>query len=248
MSVLRDVATTAIRRAAARSREQANALPADAQTDVLDPCNGLAESCARLRAAAARAGFADDDPLGVVLSALADLLGAVGTVTGEHARRLQTLQAGAREVAQLEIDRARQEIAAAESATVGRISSAIAASADAALARRVRVFDRNTALAATGILCASIGIAAGGGYLRGSVTGRAEVVRTEQKLAAAFRAGASGASAWLTLMTANDPTQALAECHGAALWIDKATGRRACRVPLWLDPPSPTAPNEARSQ
>jgi len=240
---LREVAMTATRQ---RRVERPLAVPADTRTDVHDPCNGLAEARARLQAAATRAGFADDDPLGPVLTALSDVLGAVGAVSVDHAQRLETLQSGARDLAQTEIDRAKAEIAAAESVTIGRISSAIAASADAALVRRVRVFDRNTALAATGVLLACIGTAVAGGYLYGRTVTRTEIVQTEQGLAAAFRTGSRGASAWLTLMTANDPTQALAECREPALWIDKTTGRRACRVPLWLDPAPPTVPNEAR--
>jgi hypothetical protein len=246
VSVLRDVAITATRKVAERRREHAVAVRAATQSDEPEPSNKLTQARARLQAEATRAGLIDEDPLGPVVSALSDMLGTVGDITGEHARRLEALLTGARDLAQTEIDRAKAEIAAAEAVTIGRISSAIAASADAALVKRVRVFDRNTALIAAGVLIASIGIALGGGYLWGRIVARAEIVQTEQNLTAAFRAGAGGAGAWLTLMTANDPTLALAECRGPASWIDKATGRRACRVPLWLDAVPPTVPNEAR--
>ena len=246
MSVLREVAKTATRQAEVRRVEQPLAVSADTRTGVHDPCNGLAAARARLQAAAIRAGFADDDPLGPVLRALSDVLGAVGAITTEHAQRLEAVQTNARDLAQTEIDRAKQEITAAESATIGRISMAIAASANAALLRRVRVFDRNTALAAASVLFAFVVLSLGGGYLYGRTAARAEIVQTGHDLSAAFRTGANGASAWLTLMMANDPTQALAECRGPALWTDKATGRRACRVPLWLDPPPPTVPDEPR--
>jgi hypothetical protein len=46
--------------------------------------------------------------------------------------------------------------------------------------------------------------------------------------------------AWLSLMNANDPTQALAGCAGDAVKVIE--GRRACEVPLWLDPPKSDAP------
>jgi hypothetical protein len=242
LSELRKVAVTATRQAAACRTKRATAVPADTRTDRPEPCNGLTEARAKLHAVATRTGFTDEDPLGLVLSALSDVLGAVGAITTEHAQRLEALQINARDLAQMEIDRAKQEIAAAESATIGRISTAIAASANAALVRRVQVFDRNTALAAASVLFASVVMALSVGYLYGRTVARAEIVQTEQDLAAAFRTGASGASAWLTLMMANDPTQALAECRGPTLWTDKATGRRACRVPLWLDPPPPTVP------
>jgi hypothetical protein len=242
VSVLRDVAITAARKAEERRRESAGATHAATQSDEWEPSDKLTQARARLQAEAARAGLVDEDPLGPLVNVLSDMLGTVGEITGGHARRLETLQAGARDLTQAEIDRAKAEIASAESVTIGRISSAIAASADAALVRRVGVFDRNTALAAAGVLVASIGIALGSGYLWGRTVARAEVVQTEQNLSAAFRAGAGGAGAWLTLMMANDPTQALAECRGPALWTDKATGRRACRVPLWLDAIQPTVP------
>lgn len=248
LSVFLEGASSAIREAEAPQERPGKPVSGEAPTDVPAVLDGLAEARARLQAAAAHAGVSDEDPLGPVLNGLSDVLGAVATITAEHASRLETFQVRAGDLAQLVIDRAKTELAAAASVTIERIASAIAASADAALVKRVRVFDRNTALAATGILFASIGTAADAGYLCGRAVARSDIVETEQNLAAAFRAGAGGASAWLTLMTANDPTQALAECHGPALWIDKATGRRACRVPLWLDAVPPTVPNERSSQ
>jgi hypothetical protein len=57
---------------------------------------------------------------------------------------------------------------------------------------------------------------------------------------AAFQRGPAAAAAWLGLMAANDPVQALAGCSGSEIKV--ISGRRACTVPLWLDPPKAGAP------
>src|SRR4051812_14965792 len=167
VSALRDVAIKAAQKADERRRQQEVAARAVTQSDECEPINKLTQARARLRTEAARAGLLAEDPLGPLVSALSDMLSTVGEITGGHAQRLETLQSGARDLAQAEIDRAKAEIAATESVTIDRISSAIAASADAALIKRVRVFDRNTALVAAGVFVASVGIALGAGYVWG---------------------------------------------------------------------------------
>lgn len=55
----------------------------------------------------------------------------------------------------------------------------------------------------------------------------------------AFRDG-PGAAAWANLMRSNDAGLMLATCTGLA--VKTIEGRRACNVPLWLDPPSMVTP------
>jgi hypothetical protein len=58
-------------------------------------------------------------------------------------------------------------------------------------------------------------------------------------IAAAMATGPGAASAWARLMEANDPVGAVKAC---GKWARGGDGRRYCRVPLWLDPP--TTPQE----
>ena len=66
-----------------------------------------------------------------------------------------------------------------------------------------------------------------------------EVERTAivfEALAPRLRDGSASALSWLSLMHENDIRDALRQCEGRSVWVD-ASGRRACAVPLWLDPP-----------
>ena len=60
-------------------------------------------------------------------------------------------------------------------------------------------------------------------------------------LATALRDGSVSGQRWLDLVQGNDILAALQRCDGNNVRKD-ATGRRACAVPLWIDPPNPTMP------
>lgn len=62
--------------------------------------------------------------------------------------------------------------------------------------------------------------------------------------ALAFRDGPAGAAVWANLMRANDPNALKAACMGAAVWT--VEGRKACHMPVWLDPPNPAVPPRSR--
>ncbi len=53
--------------------------------------------------------------------------------------------------------------------------------------------------------------------------------------AASLRDGSASGQRWLDLMHGNDILAALQRCEGGAVRKD-AAGRRACAVPLWIDP------------
>lgn len=83
--------------------------------------------------------------------------------------------------------------------------------------------------------------AAGGGYAWGRAEEAARARDAAGALAAALRDGSASARAWLGLIENNDVAAALHRCEGRAVWTD-AAGRRACAVPLWLDPAPSAAP------
>lgn len=68
----------------------------------------------------------------------------------------------------------------------------------------------------------------------------AEAARSREvggALAASLRDGSASGQRWLDLMHGNDILAALQRCDGNSIRKD-AAGRRACAVPLWIDPPS----------
>lgn len=207
----------------------------------------MAELVGRMRATARQAGIDDDGPLTPLLEAFMLTLDRLGALTDrnaristEHAAALAATLSHARRAADAETERFHAHLDAAKAETVRDVANHIARSADAALTRRVRVFDRNSALIAAAVLAGSILAALAGGYWWGDSNATAAVHETEAGLQAAFNGGPHAARDWLNLMTWNDPEQALAQCRGNAVSIQ--FGRRACGVPLWIEKPVTTSP------
>ena len=208
----------------------------------------MPELVARMRTAARQAGIDDDGPLTPLLEALMLTLERLGALADrnarigtEHAAALDTALTLARQSANAETERFRASLEAAKAETVHDVAYHIARSADAALTRRVEVFDRNTALIAAAVLVGGILSAFAGGYWWGSSSAKAAIHETEAGLQAAFNDGPEAAHDWLDLMIWNDPETALAQCRGDAVSIQD--GRRACGVPLWIEKrPSPPPP------
>ncbi len=139
------------------------------------------------------------------------------------------------------VDQARQPIdPAAVERAVERLEKAAVRGADQRAAELARSRNRRTLLTYSGAFAVGVLAAGGGGFSWGWAAANASVHQTEQRLAVAFRDGPSAAATWANLMRANDAGLALATCTGAA--VKAIEGRRACSVPLWLDPPNLSAP------
>jgi len=97
-----------------------------------------------------------------------------------------------------------------------------------------------TLLTYGGAFVAAVVAAAIGGAVWDHSNQVATVRSTEAGVSAAFRDGQAAAANWLNLMRSNDPAQALAACTGINVRVIE--GRRACNLPVWLDPPIQNAP------
>ncbi len=203
-----------------------------------------------LRDAVRRAGIQNDDPMMPLLTAFVQSIRFLDrrtsssdrTVT-EASRRVTDALLAARNAADAETERFRASLAATEASTIHRVAAAIGRSADQALARRVRVFDRNTALLAAFLLVATAGACLGGGYWWGSSNATSDIRETEAGLQAAFNQGPADARTWLDLMNWNAIQDSLSQCHfnPGAMFVDH--GRKACNMPLWIEKPQPSAPD-----
>ena len=126
-------------------------------------------------------------------------------------------------------------------ASVERLAHAAASGAERNAAKLARAHALRTVLVAAGTLAGAVLVAGVGGFAWGyhSASNDWHAVGDGVQRAA-FQRGSAAASTWLSLLNANDPTQALAGCTGSAVKVIE--GRRACEVPMWLDPPRIEAP------
>jgi hypothetical protein len=143
------------------------------------------------------------------------------------------------------IDQAWQPVdpVAVEQAVV-RLEQAAVRGADRRAAELARSRNRHTLLTYGGVFAIGILAAASLGFAWGQASANATVHQTEQQLALAFRDGPSAAATWATLMRSNDANSMLATCTGLA--VKTLEGRKACNMPVWLDPPSMAVPTRAR--
>jgi len=204
----------------------------------------MAALVARMRAAAREAGLDDDGPLTPLLQALALALEHLAALSDRNARRetehkaeLRQILTVARQASEAETACFRAGLDTTKTEVIREIAGKIAKSADAALTRRVRVFDRNSALITAGVLVVGLIGALGGGYWWGSRHADAAIYETEAGLRAAFEHGPEAARLWLNWMRWNDPKGALAQCSGNAL--SRQGGRLGCMVPLWIEDAAP---------
>jgi len=208
---------------------------------------GTAELIEEMEHAIREAGVTPDEPMAPLLTSLKRALAWQGELTAENARvsaelALQTRRvlAEAHAAADAEIERERAAVSANKAGVVREMSKEIAAATKAAQTWQRRTLDRNSLLATAGAMAAALLLVGGLGYWRGHGDGVASVEITQDGLRAAFQYGPASAAAWLGLMRANDPVQSLQACAGAV--AKGSDPRRACAVPLWLDPPPMSAP------
>jgi hypothetical protein len=202
---------------------------------------------AELREAARHAGIQRDDPMMPLLTTLAHQIRFLANRTSTSDRVATETSAKiidalhqSRQAADTEITRFQAGIAQTEAFTIERIADSIAKTADRALTRRVAILQWQLVLGAAGVLFFVAASCLGGGYWWGRDNTLASVHETEAGLKIAFEGSFSAAVHWLQLMQWNDINQALGQCTSTATFVQ--AGRKACNIPLWIEPPHPGPP------
>ena len=201
-----------------------------------------AELVEQMREAAREANVIDGEPIAPLLDVLQRALAWMGELsarnaqaTAEQADQIKRTVADVRRVAQAEIDRERAAVSADKAGIIREVSDAIAASTRETQHQTARTYNRNSWLASVAGVVAIIAAIGGSCYLLGRQQGATAAYTTDENLRAVLRVNPTSAPAWLNLMNSNDPAQTFAACHGEAVRV--YNGRRACEVPVWLDPP-----------
>jgi len=167
-------------------------------------------------------GVFPGDPLYAPLMRLEGLLEKV-------AAGADTLNAQVRATGDAEVERVKTAVMEVETQSVARMTAVL----DHSVRSLYRGMQWWTGALLGAALCVAALVGAAGGWWLGWRDGRASVEVTEERVSEAFQHGPDAAEIWRTLMENNDPRQALEECKGKAVWY--VNGRKACRLPLWLD-------------
>ena len=132
-----------------------------------------------------------------------------------------------------------RELAAREAAVLETLVPQLVAATDQAVKARLwTVKLRTVAVSAAGAMILLL-VALVGGYGMGFRSGQATEFRTQNAItAAAAQDGPAAAALWRQIIANNDPRAAMARCRKA---ITQQDGRRACPLPIWLDPSMPPA-------
>jgi hypothetical protein len=200
----------------------------------------LAALLDEMRRAARKTGVDVDGPLGPVLSALILVLGVcvaeLRMISVEYgSQALQRLQA-VRAADEAATSRLQTQMEAAKIRIVHDFRSDIARDFDKLTVGRVRAEVWKISLIAAVVLIASVAVSLIVGYRWGRTNATASIYKTESRLQAAFRNGLPGASHWAGLMAWNDILIALQFCDTNAVLVISQHSRRACKVPLWIEP------------
>ena len=239
------------------SRPAADPVVTALMTSLLPPAKPEVESdpeverlVDEIRDAARKSGMRSDDPLMPLLTAyvkairlMAERTARSDQVAEQASRRIIEAIQQAHRATDAETKRFKASLSVSESETIRRVADAIAVSAEKALTRRIRVFDRNTALAAAGVLFAVAASCLGGGFWWGHHAATTSIHETEAGLQAAFAQGPKAAQKWLNLMQWNDLPYSLGLCTDAISSVQHR--RHACNVPLWIEAPPTTAPGSS---
>jgi hypothetical protein len=197
---------------------------------------------AALREAARQAGLRRDDPMAPLVLAfiqtikfLSERTAQSDRLTTDASRRIAQSVRQSRQVTEAETKRFRASLAKTEADMIRRIATGIVETADAAWTRRVRVFDRNTALLAGVFLFAVASASLAGGILWGRGLAYAAFRETEVGLHEAFIDGPDTARSWRELMEWNDLRAAILTCDATQGRIHIQDGRKWCQVPMWIE-------------
>lgn len=130
-------------------------------------------------------------------------------------------------------------------AALVRLEEAAATGADRRTTELVRAHNLRTLLICGGGFLGSLVAVAIVAFLWGRAAADVAIHETEQRLVAAFQDGPGAAAAWANLMEQNDVQHSRSMCTGPRAYTDQA-GRKACLLPMWVEPPRRAPPTEAR--
>lgn len=180
------------------------------------------------------------DPLGPALDAMSLSLGAQLALHKAGTDHLTAVADGLDQAVSNSLAMADKELANKEAAIIGRLAPQLAAATEKSIRDRLWSIKVRAVALIAGSTAVVILASFGTGYMTGNASGFAEARRIAAAIAAgAQRDGPAAATMWAALIENNDVQPSLASCTKN---VFQTNGRRACLMPIWLDPPPPPNP------
>jgi hypothetical protein len=206
----------------------------------LETSASIRQAQAELERAVVEGGLTKD-PLRLPLGALAVTLGAMEKLFSATATRFRLTSEDLDQRLAITFQQASRPV---DHRTMEQLRISAAHGASQEVLSLVRTHNLRLSVVVGVAFAGSVLIAGVAGFWWGRWSERATIRETERSLAQAFRDGPDAAAAWANLMRDNDLAAALASCTGAR--ISFQDGRRACAIPLWLEPVNGRLPPTAR--
>lgn len=189
-------------------------------------------------ARAVTVGTLRNDPLADVVEAVSQSLGVQCELHISCVREYRAAATNLDQQLRTAVEEARRPL---DSAALVRLERAAVTGADRRAADLAQSRNWRTLLLGGLAMVVGLAVAASGGVLWGRSSANAAIVETERRLALAFQDGPEAAAAWGDLMEQNNVLKALSACKASHAFTDQS-GRKACLMPVYPDPPTRPAP------
>jgi hypothetical protein len=190
---------------------------------------------------AVREGGLSRDPMRLPLGALAVTLGAIEKLFQATVAQFRITSEDLDHRLTVAVEKANQPT---DPKAMERLRIAAARGASQEVLALVRAHNQRTTLVAGAVLAGSMLFAGIVGFCWGRWSAEADIHETELTLSKAFKDGPEAASDWANLMSHNNLPAAMVSCTGSRVVVQD--GRRACAIPLWLDPMQERGPPPLR--
>lgn len=191
---------------------------------------------------AASAAVLKGDPLSDQLHALAESIGALGTIYEASADTQLEIAEKLRTQADAVADDAIDRVHASGVGIIDQLAPRLATLVEQTTSAHRETVRRRVMLGGAAGLAIGFALVAGVSYAAGFGAGRSHGEISAHTISAAMAAGPGAAAAWASLMADNDPVRAIAVCEKSV--ATDAHGRRYCSMPVWLDAPTKAVPGQ----
>jgi hypothetical protein len=205
-----------------------------------DALHNKVEAAQAVLRRAAAASVLRNDPLAEQIRAIAESIGALADIYEASEDTQLEIAATLSKLGDVVTNESVAKVHASGVALIDQLAPRLATLVQTNARQQLWTLRLRTILGGSAALIATLAVAGVFVYATGYAAGRTQGEVAANTNSAAMAAGPEAATTWALLMANNDPTKAMMACRKAVYQDDQ--GRRACNLPVWIEPPA-TAPS-----